>query len=99
MNMVPSALLIKKDPDDIRREENKRLRYMSSPILDMVNKNESTLIPISASAIACDIPTPSRGEVPRPSSSTKTKLFGEASPVMEIFLQSRVYNRWLCERT
>ena len=43
-----------------------------------------TLRAIKPSAIACDIPTPSIGDVPRPNSSTKTRDFGDASPVTSI---------------
>lgn len=36
---------------------------------------------INPSAMACDIPTPSLGDVPRPSSSTSTKDLGVARPM------------------
>lgn len=35
---------------------------------------------MSSSAMACAIPRPSTGDVPRPSSSTSTSVFGVAMP-------------------
>lgn len=42
-----------------------------------------TLSAISPSAIACDTPTPSLGDVPRPNSSINTKESGVASPIRQ----------------
>jgi hypothetical protein len=40
----------------------------------------------NSSAMACAIPTPSIGEVPRPNSSMSTKEFGVAKPMISKYL-------------
>jgi len=49
-----------------------------------VAKNTKGLASMSASAMACEIPTPSRGDVPRPSSSINTRELEDAKPELTV---------------
>ena len=75
-------------------------RYVAKKTNDWVHvRVESAIIftavhtfnEINPSAIACDIPTPSLGEVPRPSSSTRTSDFGVANPMQPNQRRSYIY--------
>lgn len=62
----------------LRGEEHKRLR--GAVANEAKNRRDLTFLSINSSAIAWEIPTPSLGEVPRPSSSTSMSERGVARP-------------------
>lgn len=64
----------------ITSRKRRRTGFTSGRNLPKVAVEMHTFSAIKPSAIACEIPTPSLGEVPRPSSSTRTSDFGVASP-------------------
>jgi len=86
------------------KKTNQQTTYVAKNTKDFVANNISSLeghtrmlvvrtfSAINPSAIACEIPTPSLGDVPRPSSSINTRDCGEARPKKKKSIISRSIN-------